>query len=170
MPMETEYLTASKVAGLIWNIENPISKHAERRKAEVMAYLLKPQQNDSILDVGCGDGCQLSYVSGRAQDIVGIDISREKLKEARKRVKSAEYVCAHCENLPFRHQVFDKEVMCLELLEHLPNPVETPREIERVLRNNGTLLVLVPYRERITFTPRIHCDKLTPLWGAYAQL
>lgn len=159
-----EYLTASRVTGIVWELENPISKHAERRRAEVTANLLQPQRNDSILDVGCGDGYQMSYIVGRAQRIVGIDRSLGKLKEAKKKIRSMDFICASSEKLPFQQEIFSK-VTCLELLEHLNNPVETLEEIERVIKNVGILIVSVPYRERIVFTRCIHCGKLTPLWG-----
>jgi len=163
MPMETEYLTASEATGLIWTIKNPIAKHSQRRRAEVTAHLLQLQQDDSILDVGCGDGYQLNYIVGQTQSIIGIDISLKKLKVAKKRVSGVDYVCASSENLPFQHRIFSK-VMCLELLEHLPNPAKTLKEIERVLKNVGILIVSVPYEEHITFIQSTS-GKLTPLYG-----
>lgn len=165
MLMEMQYLTTSSFsAGMIWELENPISKHAERRRAEVTVYLLQPQRNDLILDVGCGDGYQMSYFVGRAQRIVGIDRSLVKLKEARKKVRSMDLICASSEKLPFQQEIFSK-VTCLELLEHLNNPVETLEEIERVIKDVGKLVVSVPYRQRIVYTRCIHCGKPTPLWG-----
>lgn len=151
--MEMEYLTTSRATGIIWELKNPISKHAERRRAEVTANVLQPQRNDVILDVGCGDGYQMGYIVGHTQRLVGIDTSLEKLKEARKRVGSTDLICASSEKLPFRQEIFSK-VACLELLEHLVNPIETLEEIERVLKNVGMLVVSVPYRGQIT-----------PIWG-----
>jgi len=39
------------------------------------------------------------------------------------------------------------------------------REVDRVLKPRGILLISVPYKEKITYTRCIHCGKLTPLWG-----
>jgi len=163
MPMETEYLTASEATGLIWTIKNPIAKHSQRRRAEVTAHLLQPKRYDSILDVGCGDGYQLSYIVRRTHRITGIDISLKKLKVAREKVKGVDYICASSENLPFKREIFSK-VMCLELLEHLPNPNKTLKEIQRVLKNVGTLIVSVPYKGNITFTLNTR-GELTALYG-----
>ncbi len=126
--------------------------------------LLKPRYDDIILDVGCGEGYQLSYFACSVGSVVGVDIAKEKLEEAKERIKVGEFIQAVSEKLPFRLRVFDK-VMCLELLEHLKDPSATLDEINEVLSKRGTLVISVPYRERIVMTQCIHCGKLTPLWG-----
>jgi ubiquinone/menaquinone biosynthesis C-methylase UbiE len=52
-------------------------------------------------------------------------------------------------------------------LEHLPNAAINKgiAEVNRVLKSGGTLIVSVPYKEKITYTRCIHYGKLTPLWG-----
>ena len=153
-------MTTFGANGVMWRIH----EHGERRRAEIMAHLLEPKFDDSILDVGCGDGYQTSYIVGRVSYVVGVDISLENLKEAKKRLMSGDVVCASSEKLPFQSQIFDK-IICLELLEHLKNPNKTLREIELVLKRSGILVVSVPYKELIRLTLCIHCGKLTPLYG-----
>lgn len=150
--------------GVIWEIKDPIKLHGERRRAEVTASLLQPHSGDAILDVGCGDGYQISYVIKHASHIIGIDTSTYKLKKGKRRLKEANFICASSEKLPFQPQTFNK-VMCLELLEHLKDPSMTMNEIDLILKRRGVLIVSVPYKERISMTQCIHCDKLTPLYG-----
>lgn len=150
--------------GVIWEVKDPIRLQGERRRAEVTARILRPKPDDVILDVGCGDGYQISYILRRASKIVGIDLSHARLKEAKKRIKGVDLIRASSEKIPFKHQIFDK-VMCLELLEHLENPSRTLKEIEFILKDAGILVVSVPYKERIIATECIHCGKPTPLWG-----
>lgn len=159
-----EYLTTSKTRGLIWEIENPISSHGERRRAEVATLLLQPKQNERVLDVGCGDGYQISYIADLAGYIVGVDISIGKLKEAKKRLRNVDFIKASSEKLPFQPTAFDK-ILSLELLEHLRNPSQTINEMNLTLKDRGILVISVPYKERIKMTQCIHCGKLTPLWG-----
>lgn len=154
----------SEVPGVIWEVEDPIRLQGERRRAEVTARILRPEPEDVILDVGCGDGYQISHILGSASRIIGIDLSRARLEKARKKINGADLVRASSEKIPFRQQIFDK-AMCLELLEHLRNPSVTLQEIESVLKEAGTLVVSVPFRERIIATECIHCGKPTPLWG-----
>jgi SAM-dependent methyltransferase len=54
--------------------------------------------------------------------------------------------------LPFRGGAFDA-VICSELLEHVPYPPDVLREIGRVLRKNGTLLICVPFLVKIHGDP-----------------
>ena len=150
--------------GVIWEINDPIKLHGERRRAEVTASLLQPHSSDVILDVGCGDGYQVSYVISQAAWYSPIDTSTYKLKKGKRRIKEANFICASSEKLPFQPQAFNK-VMCLELLEHLKDPSKTMNEIDLVLKRGGVLIVSVPYKERIYMTRCIHCGKLTPLYG-----
>jgi ubiquinone/menaquinone biosynthesis C-methylase UbiE len=149
---------------VIWESEDPIRLQGERRRAEVTVGILEPKGNDLILDVGCGVGYQISYVAEHSRQIVGLDVSIERLKFAKKKVKGVGLVCASSERLPFKPQIFDK-VTCLELLEHLEDPGKTIVEIEVVLKRAGTLILSVPYKQRILVTQCIHCGKLTPLYG-----
>jgi len=150
--------------GKIWEIKNPILLHGEQRRAEITLSLLQPQRDDVILDVGCGDGYQISYLIKHSSQIIGLDISPHKLIEGKRRMRKADFICASSENLPFRPQVFNR-VMCLELLEHLKDPLKTIREIDLVLKNGGIVIISVPYKERIVMMQCIHCGKLTPLYG-----
>ncbi len=54
--------------------------------------------------------------------------------------------------LPFREAAFDA-VICSELLEHVPYPPDVLREIFRVLRKNGMLLICVPFLIKIHGDP-----------------
>lgn len=157
-------MTEFRAPSVIWKIKDPIRLQGERRRAEITAHILKPKRNDQILDVGCGEGYPISYIAKHSARIVGLDISTERLKYAKKNVKDVDFVCASSERLPFKPQIFDK-VTCLELLEHLNDPRKTIAEIEFVLNKGGILIVSVPYKQRIVATQCIYCGKLTPLWG-----
>jgi len=157
-------LTKFRAPPNIWEVKNPIHLQGERRRAEISASLLGPKGNERILDIGCGEGYQMSYIVERGTQVIGLDLSVERLKQAKNRVRNSDLVCASSERLPFKSQIFDK-VMCLELLEHLNEPRKTILETESVLKERGTLVVSVPYKQDIVATQCIHCGKLTPLWG-----
>jgi len=55
----------------------------------------------------------------------------------------------------------------LQKLRLLPSEsqLEVCREVDRVLKKGGVLVITMPYREKIVYTRCIHCGKLTPLWG-----
>ncbi len=62
------------------------------------------------------------------------------------------HVQAEAEYLPFAGEKFDA-VICSELLEHVPNPAAVLSEIHRVLRPEGSLLMCVPFMNRIHGDP-----------------
>ncbi len=149
---------------MIWNFKDPSKLHGERRRAELALSYLQPHSNDMILDVGCGECYPMSFILNHCPQVIGVDISLQKLKEGKRRIGKADVIRASSEKLPFRPQVFDR-ITCLELLEHLEDPSRTLNEIGFALRNEGTLIISVPYKERIVRVQCIHCGKFSPLYG-----
>lgn len=97
-----------------------------------------------ILEVGCGEGFVLSRLVKLfpQADLVGIDISSQALLEAKKLCPQVELLEGDVQQLDFADNQFDL-VVCLEVLEHLPNPDQALREIVRV--SKGEVLISVPW-------------------------
>ncbi|NCN58635.1 methyltransferase type 11 [Candidatus Roizmanbacteria bacterium CG22_combo_CG10-13_8_21_14_all_38_20] len=94
-----------------------------------------------ILDAGCGAGAALGYLSQYGETI-GVDISDEALKFARKRGKVKK---ADIANLPFKDNSFDL-VFCYGVLYHVwvKDERKALDEFYRVLKKGGTLLLEEP--------------------------
>jgi len=150
----------------IWELSGR-ARHRQERRAQVTAFFLRPKESDIILDVGCGEGFITSHLL-KASLVVGLDLSESSLKIAKQKLKTnkIQFIRADVTAIPLRESSVDK-VAVLEVLEHLPTESQQRlcREIDRVLRRGGTLIITVPYKEQITYTRCIHCGKLTPLWG-----
>lgn len=115
-----------------------------RGMADLNISLLKRylprNKNLKILDVGCGPGAALIYLS-QFGDVIGVDKSEDALRLARKRGKVKKGDIA---NLPFKDGEFDV-VVCLDVLYHKwVNTKEAISEINRVLRKEGILLMREP--------------------------
>ncbi len=107
-----------------------------------------------ILDVGCGEGRHmLATYRSQYVNVVGIDLDQDRLDEAADSflfynesygdgglfaVSQADAL-----KLPFPDDQFDN-VICSEVLEHLPDYHSALEEIDRVLRRDGQLAVSVP--------------------------
>jgi ubiquinone/menaquinone biosynthesis C-methylase UbiE len=114
--------------------------------------LIRPRAFDvrgakHILDAGCGNGRYTRFLLKYADPdavITGFDISQNMLHRARDRVNSPRvgFLSADLTRLPYADATFDATV-CGWVLEHLPDPRPGLRELTRVLRPGGKLLLLV---------------------------
>ena len=114
----------------------------------------------SVLDVGCANGKALQAILDRIPPaeigfLAGIDFSEHAL-----RAFDLPRVCADCSRLPFPDASFDA-VLCLEVLEHLPQEayLRTLEELQRV--SSRYLLISVPNDEDLkgssVMCPHCYC-------------
>jgi ubiquinone/menaquinone biosynthesis C-methylase UbiE len=108
--------------------------------------LFKIKRSDYILDLGCGDGLNISILRkmGRKK-IVGIDISDELLREARRINPGVKVLLASAEKLPFKNNTFDI-VLVDSVFHHLMRYGKTVKEIKRVLKPSGRLCFSEPHK------------------------
>jgi len=100
----------------------------------------------TILDVGCGIGTFLSTVSNKFDDEVsGIDISPGMIEKSRELLgESADLRVGDSEHLPWNDESFDI-VTCIASFHHYPNPEPVLREMKRVLKHGGSLMIADPW-------------------------
>lgn len=97
-----------------------------------------------VLDVGCGTGFFTQGVLQRTEDAVGLDITPEQLRRARRKL-AIPLVRGDAERLPFREGSFDACVSAGSV-EYWPSPLRALQEMHRVLRPGGIALVGGPTR------------------------
>ena len=94
-----------------------------------------------ILDVGCGTGANLLMLSEYG-DAEGVDISEDALAFCRERGLEKVRLGA-AEKLPYADGTFDL-VTALDVVEHMDDDLAGLREMRRVLRPGGRVLLFVP--------------------------
>jgi SAM-dependent methyltransferase len=109
-------------------------------EATVRRYLFPGAR---LLDVGCGRGGLVEQIAGEAVHLVGVDPDRDSLLEHRLPADRMARAGARLEAIPLPPATFDL-VMASWVLEHLQEPAAAWREIARVLRPGGHLVILTP--------------------------
>jgi len=108
--------------------------------------LMQNKKNFKILDAGCGEGALVVRYRKKGYDIKGFDLNYSS-----KYIKKGDIT-----RIPFSNEKFDL-VLCLDVLEHIEfeKQKEAIKELNRVLRKKGTLILGVPnlanFISRISF-------------------
>ncbi len=97
------------------------------------------------IDVGCGDGYITSQIAKKFKEVVGVDISKEAIKIAKKKNLKISFVAATCVNLPFSDNSFDT-VVASEIIEHVNynDGKMLLKEAKRILKPQGKLIISTP--------------------------
>lgn len=97
---------------------------------------------DIVLDAGCGSGRVFQHrLAGRVRRVVGVDVT----EELRENPQIDDALKGDLARLPLRSDTFDL-VIVSHVAEHLTEPEAVFRELARVLKPGGRLLLLTPNR------------------------
>ena len=128
-----------------------IDDYAAADEAERFTRLAAPSAwtGPRIVDAGCGPGRDAALLRLAGAEVVGLDLARAMLHEARRLDDSAHLSQGDLRRLPFAASSFDA-VWCFAALGHLPPPAiaQALAEFRRVL-NGGWLYVVVREGTRI---------------------
>ncbi|WP_307322888.1 class I SAM-dependent methyltransferase [Evansella vedderi] len=119
-----------------------------------------------VLDVGCGTGRLLLKGADSSTAITGIDLSKEMVKRAKENVRTTPFqkvpifLEGDAEKLPFQENQFDIVLStCVVFL--LPEPSKALKEMYRVLKYGGSLVLLNPSKH---LTEK-YAEELSKQWG-----
>lgn len=104
-------------------------------------------KNDVVLDLGSGPGMTSLKIASLTKKVIGLEIDSKLLEIANKSTKSRNqkniiFIQGDANmGLPFRNNTFDK-ILCSDVLEHLHKREFALKEIYRVLKKGGLLLLV----------------------------
>ena len=126
------------------------------REEWLKVVLSEIPKGKKILDAGAGESqykiyCEhLDYI---AQDFAMYDgVGDSKGIQKEKRDYSNLDIVSDITSIPIENDYFDA-VMCVEVFEHLPNPIEALLELNRVLKPGGKLILTAPFASLTHYSP-----------------
>jgi SAM-dependent methyltransferase len=112
-----------------------------RKRLDLIERFAGPVAGNRIIDCGCGGGEYVRELAAAGADAFGFEFQAEKLAKA----AGCRLAAADIEGLPVASGEFDVALVN-EVLEHVPDDARALREVFRVLRPGGTLLLFSPNR------------------------
>lgn len=124
-----------------------------RQRARLIIKYLEPKKGEKILDVGCGVGYypfELAKKYGCKAYGIDLDINDINLATKISKAMNVSNVSFAQENgldLSFKEETFDKIILS-EVIEHIYHEEEILKELWRVLKPNGCLIISTPYAQQ----------------------
>lgn len=146
------------------------TERLSHKLAARMVALAEIAPTDRVLDVGTGTGVvalQAAQIVGEQGKVDGIDLSDGMLETANTKAKrlnleaKVKFSRMDAEALEFDEQIFDKVVSLFALL-HFPNPLVALKEILRVMRPGGKLVLAVGSSPPFSLSGLVHRAKHLP--------
>lgn len=159
--------------GLLWNVRlhgcaMPFAKYEARpamhwdsyanvkvyrQRADALVRIVRqvvPADGATVLDLGCGDGLFSHLLAQQQLNVIGVDLERSAIEQARAKTqaersagRAPEFHVSDGGALPFDDGSMHA-VALFDVIEHLPNPIALLREVVRVLRRGGRLVLSTP--------------------------
>jgi len=145
-------------------LKNHLYNYLLRKRA--VGKCVQKQENGPILEVGSG----LSPMITGSNLVTYSELSFEALRYLKNAQKRGCFVVADAAHLPFKEGAFC-QVVCSEVLEHLPEDRRALEQMARVMKKGGSLIVTFPHRRRyfagddrfVSHLRRYELDEMTQL-------
>jgi 2-polyprenyl-3-methyl-5-hydroxy-6-metoxy-1,4-benzoquinol methylase len=111
-------------------------------------YAIKYGVGNSLLDIGCGVGEYTPLFLSRFKRVVGLDPSKEYLKEAKQNTQGISYLLGYGETFTTNER-FDT-ISMNNILEHVDDPIALLQNCKKHLKYGGRIIVQVPNKNSVT--------------------
>jgi len=122
-------------------LRDPLNERVAQMRLTMLRRLRPTAQ--TFLDVGCATGYAMQVAQGWGWQVYGTDVSEFATDYARRERGLQHVYTGPLASASLPAAWFDL-VYCHHVLEHLPDPLDTLREMYRVLKPDGLLYVAVP--------------------------
>jgi ubiquinone/menaquinone biosynthesis C-methylase UbiE len=116
------------------------------RLSEATLDAVNPQNGEMVLDVGCGRANDAMDLARRGGSCLGLEPSETMICHAKREIAKDGTGVALLrgigEDMPLKSHSFDK-VVCKGALDHFPTPERAVKEMARVVKPGGTVIITV---------------------------
>ncbi len=120
---------------------NHLSPITWMRYNELLDKFEQFRQTNNILDIGCGDGYFLEAAKKRGWNVYGTEFTDEAIEILdSKGIKSNQGIL---QTSNYKNEMFDV-ITSFEVIEHINNPTEECKNINKILRKKGLIYVTTP--------------------------
>lgn len=149
-------LEAARRENPAWYVEeqpaeavSPWRHHLRKRRRYVEGVLVRERARRGgapvprLLDLGCGDGTNLAWLSAHAEETHGCDFNLLRLERAHRRVPGATLFLCDLLDPPLADGTYDV-IFFNHVIEHVPDDAAALRTTYRLLRPGGLLVLGTP--------------------------
>ena len=130
-----------RVAGVYDIFVNIINAKTHRALKKIVSHRIS--SGEEALECACGTGLLTSAIAEKCAHLTATDFSRKMLEKAKKNCAAYGNITfeqADITSLPYPDSSFDK-VVAGNVIHLLDDPLKALRELDRVCRPNGTLII-----------------------------
>lgn len=98
-----------------------------------------------LIDVGCGSGDFLKIINENNIDceIHGFDFSSSAIQRCKKNIPKGHFLNGNIYEMAYLDKMFNV-IFCIEVLEHLEKPAEVLKEMLRICKRDGIIIITIP--------------------------
>lgn len=108
------------------------------------------EPSNLIVDIGCSNTPLVKSLLLKSKNVIGVDIDFESLNFVKCNPENMWLLQASAENIPLKSKIADA-VLLLDVIEHVDNESMVISEAWRLLKEDGTLILSVPYKGLFSF-------------------
>jgi len=121
----------------------PTWKKVWRKEKRIPLSISLINNKGKILDIGCRWGDVTNEIYKKNKNIIGIEFVSKFVKMARKKYPHIKFKVGDAQKIPFDNNSFNT-IFIGEVIEHLINQEKAIKEIHRVLKPHGELILSTP--------------------------
>jgi 2-polyprenyl-3-methyl-5-hydroxy-6-metoxy-1,4-benzoquinol methylase len=119
---------------------------------EIVKLLPKGSEDQTALDLGCHRGRISTWLAGTYGRVIGVDFAEKAIESAERR-DNIEYVCLDLNTSANQLVLFGEVdlVVAVAVFEMIENPLALSRQLARVAKKSGQVIVVIPNRRSINY-------------------